>query len=186
MRAALTFVMVAVAVLAQAAVVNRLPLDWPAGPDLVVGAVAVVALTTGPAVAAACGFAAGLALDALPPAEHTMGTHTLLLCLAGYVISLLYRNTGMSGSFGGRVSAWTALGVTLLAALAMGVTFAAIGFFTGDPRVDLPGAALTVGIGTAATAVVSPLVVLPILWVRNAFAEVDFATVQGPMSPGGW
>lgn len=186
MRAALTFVMVAIAVLAQTTVVNRLPFDWVAGPDLVVAAVVVVALTTGPAAAAGCGFAAGLALDALPPAEHTLGLHALLLCVAGYVVSLLYRNTGVAGTLDNRVSAWTALGVTAVTALGMGIGFAAIGLLTGDTRVDLTGAALTVGLGTLVTVLASPLVVLPILWMRNAFAEIDFATVQGPMSSGGW
>ncbi|GHD26480.1 rod shape-determining protein MreD [Nocardiopsis kunsanensis] len=186
MRAALTFAMVTVAVLAQATVVNRLPFDWVAGPDLVVAAVAVVALTTGPAAAAGCGFAAGLALDALPPAEHTLGTHALLLCVAGYAVSLLHHNTGASGVMDSRVPAWTALGVTAVTALGMGISFAVIGLLTGDPAVDLIGAAATVGLGALATVIASPLVVLPILWVRNALAETDFATVQGPMSPGGW
>lgn len=186
MRAALTFAMVAVTVLAQTTVVNRLPFDWVAGPDLVVAAVVVVALTTGPAAAAGCGFAAGLALDAIPPAEHALGTHALLLCTAGYVVSLLYRNTGVPGTMDNRVSAWTALGVTAVTALGVGAGFAAIGLLTGDPGVDLVGAAVTVALSTLATVLASPLVVLPILWTRNAFAELDFATVQGPMSPGGW
>ncbi|WP_017610097.1 rod shape-determining protein MreD [Nocardiopsis xinjiangensis] len=186
MRAALTFAMVTIVVLAQTTVVNRLPFDWVAGPDLVVAAVVVVALTTGPAAAAGCGFAAGLALDALPPAEHTLGTHALLMCAAGYVVSLLYRNTGAPGGLDSRVSAWTALGVTAVTALGMGLSFAAIGLLTGDPGVDLTDAAVTVALGTLATVIASPLVVLPILWTRNAFAEIDFATVQGPMTPRGW
>lgn len=184
MRAALTFVMVAIVVLAQTTVVNRLPFDWVAGPDLVVAAVAVVALTTGPAAAAGCGFTAGLALDALPPAEHTLGTHALMLCVAGYVISLLHRNTGVAGILNTRVSAWTALGGTAATALGMGVSFTAIGLLTGDPRVDLAGAALTIGLSTLVTVLASPLVILPMLWMRNALVEIDFATVQAPMSAG--
>lgn len=186
MRAALTFAAVAVVVLAQATAVDRLPLDWAAGPDLVVVAVVATALTGGTAAAAGCGFAAGLALDALPPAEPALGTHALLLCLTGYTVSLLRHNLGAPGAFGGRVPVWTALGASTLAALGTGLALAAAGLLTGDPRVDPPGAATTVASGTLATALASPLVALPILWVRSRLTEAGLATVQGPAAPRGW
>src|SRR5699024_10647934 len=88
MMITITFVLVTVAVLAQATVINRLPFDWNAGPDLVVATVVAVALTTSPAAAAGTGFAAGLAIDVMPPAEHPVGRYTLVLCLEDYLVAL--------------------------------------------------------------------------------------------------
>lgn len=183
MRIATTFVLVIVAVLVQVTVVNRLPFDWSAGPDLVIAAVVAVALTTSPAMAAGTGFAAGLVIDVLPPAEYPVGRYTLVLCLVAYLVALLHRNTGAAG---GRVPALTALGATTVAALAVGLGHAAIGFVMGDPRVEATTIALTIGTGTLATALLSPLVTLPILRLREHLTDNEFATVQGPASVGGW
>ena len=130
MRSVATLLMVAVAVLVQATIVNRLPFDWGPGPDLVLAAVVAVALTTSPAAAAGCGFAAGLAMDIMPPAEHPMGRYALVLCVTAYVVSLLHANTGLGGSVGGRVSRWAALGVVAVASLGVGLGYAFIGLVT--------------------------------------------------------
>lgn len=183
MRVAFTFVLVAVAVLAQVTVANRLPFDWSAGPDLVAAAVVAVALTTTPAAAAGTGFAAGLAIDIMPPAEHPVGRYTLVLCLAAYLVSLLHRNTGAAG---GRISTLTALGATAITALAVGLGCAALGFVMGDPRVEVTTTAFTVGTSTLATALIVPLVTLPILRLREHLTDSEFTAVQGPTSVGGW
>ena len=183
MRIAITFVLVTVAVLAQATVINRLPFDWNAGPDLVVATVVAVALTTSPAAAAGTGFAAGLAIDVMPPAEHPVGRYTLVLCLAAYLVALLYRNTGATG---GRISFPTALGVTAVTTLAVGLGYAAIGLVMGDPRMELTGTAYTVGTSTLVTALITPLVTLPILRLREHLTDSEFTTVQGPTSVEGW
>ena len=183
MRITITFVLVTVAVLAQATIINRLPFDWNAGPDLVVATVVAVALTTSPAAAAGTGFAAGLAIDVMPPAEHPVGRYTLVLCLAAYLVALLYRNTGATG---GRISFPTALGVTAVTTLAVGLGYAAIGLVMGDPRMGLTGTAYTVGTSTLVTALITPLVTLPILRLREHLTDSEFTTVQGPTSVEGW
>lgn len=186
MRSVATLLMVAVAVLVQATIVNRLPFDWGPGPDLVLAAVVAVALTTSPAAAAGCGFAAGLAMDVMPPAEHPMGRYTLVLCVTAYVVSLLHTNTGLGGAIGGRASRWAALGVVAVASLGVGLGYAFIGLVMGDAHVTIGAVALNVGVGTLATTLVAPLVTLPVLGVRAMLDEDDFATIQGPISAGRW
>ncbi|GHC90244.1 hypothetical protein GCM10007079_36390 [Nocardiopsis terrae] len=186
MRAAVTLLMVTVAVLAQATVVNRLPFEWGPGPDLVLAAVVAVALTTSPAAAAGCGFAAGLAVDVLPPAEHPMGRYALVLCLAAYVLALLRTNTGFGGPTGSGVSAWAAVGATAVTAAGVGLGYAFVGFVMGDANITPAAVALHTGVGALLTTLASVLVTLPVLWVRSALTESDFATIQGPTSPGGW
>lgn len=186
MRAAATLLLVSAAVLVQATVVNWLPFGWRAGPDLVVAAVVAVALTTSPAAAAACGFAAGLAMDVLPPAEHAIGRYALVLCLAAYMLGLLSRNTGAIGAPGTRPPVWAVMGIAAVTALGLGLGYAAVGLLMGDPRVSLAAVAVNVTVGAVLTALVSPLVTIPLLWTRDALSEKESATVQGPMSPGGW
>ncbi|WP_017583470.1 rod shape-determining protein MreD [Nocardiopsis valliformis] len=186
MRAVATLLMVTVAVLAQATVVNRLPFEWGPGPDLVLAVVVAVALTTSPAAAAGCGFAAGLAMDVLPPAEHPMGRYALVLCLAAYVLALLRANTGLGGSAGAGISAWTALGITAVTAVGVGVGYAFVGLVMGDANVTLAAVGRNVAVGALLTTLFAPLVTLPVLWVRSLLTESDFATIQGPTSTGGW
>src|SRR3954462_5298017 len=56
----------------QYSVVALLPIPG-AGPDLLLVAVAAVALVRGPAAGLVLGFWAGLAADLAPPADHAMG-----------------------------------------------------------------------------------------------------------------
>jgi rod shape-determining protein MreD len=186
MRAAATLLMVTVAVFVQATVVNRLPFEWGPGPDLVLAAVVAVALTTSPAAAAGCGFAAGLAMDVLPPAEHPMGRYALMLCLAAYVLSLLRANTGLGGSAGTGLSGWTAVGITAATAVGVSLGYAFVGLVMGDANVTLATVGVNVGVGALLTTLAAALVTLPVLWVRSLLTESDFATVQGPTSLGGW
>ena len=186
MRATATLLMVTVVVLVQTTVVNRIPFDWGPGPDLVLAAVVAVALTTGPATAAGCGFVAGLAMDVLPPAEHPMGRYALVLCVAAYLIALLRANTGLGGAAGPEVSRWASLGVVAATSVGVGLGYAFVGLVMGEAHVTLAAVAGNVGVGTALTTLIAPLVTLPILWVRSLLAEDDFATIQGPTSVGGW
>jgi rod shape-determining protein MreD len=85
----LLFALVLVTALAlQICVLNRLPL--PGGhADLLLVAVVACALTAGPTAGAITGFAAGLAADVVPPADHPLGMLALLLAIAGYATGLL-------------------------------------------------------------------------------------------------
>ncbi|WP_150242954.1 rod shape-determining protein MreD [Nocardiopsis quinghaiensis] len=186
MRTVVTLVAVPAAILAQAAIVNRLPFDWGAGPDLVVAVVVAVALTTSPAAAAGCGFAAGLAMDVLPPAEHALGRYTLVLCLAAYVLALLHRNTGTTGALNGRPPVRAVMGVVAATALGVGLGYAVVGLLMGDPRVSLAAVAVNTLVGTALTALAAPLVAFPLLWVRGALGDNEYSAIRGPLPSGRW
>ncbi|WP_307848530.1 rod shape-determining protein MreD [Microbispora oryzae] len=84
MRAALlTVAVVVLAPVFQVMVVNGLGLPG-GGPDVVLVAVVALASRPRPPVAALLGFAAGLAADVAPPADHTIGRTALVLCLAAW------------------------------------------------------------------------------------------------------
>lgn len=186
MRSAATLLLASVVVIVQATVVNRLPFEWWAGPDLVVAMVTAVALTSSPAAAAGCGFAAGLAMDVLPPSEHAMGRYALVLCLAAYLLALLNKNTGANGDLSGRLAVGAAVGVTAVTSVGVGLGYAAVGLVMGDPRLSLVEAALNVLVGTVLTALVSPLVLIPVLWIRGALSGGEFDTVRGPVPLRRW
>ncbi|MEU7879528.1 rod shape-determining protein MreD [Microbispora bryophytorum] len=142
----LSVLVVLVAPVLQVAVVNGLSL--PGGhPDIVLVAVIALAprLRPGPeagglpersaaggGAGAFLGFAAGLAADIAPPADHTIGRLALVMCLAGWVCA----RAAADGTAGRRatVAAVVALGATL----AGGVLAALL---DGTPR----GAALAPG-----------------------------------------
>jgi hypothetical protein len=56
----------------------------------------------------------------------------------------------------------------------------------GDQHMTPAAVGTGVGVGAALTVLVAPLVTLPVLRVRETLADSEFATVQGPMAPGGW
>jgi rod shape-determining protein MreD len=83
-RAALSVVVLAVALVLQLTVVNRLSLPGAGAPDLVLLAVVALGLAARPATAAVTGFAAGLCLDIAPPGSYLVGEYALVFCLVGY------------------------------------------------------------------------------------------------------
>jgi rod shape-determining protein MreD len=101
----------------QVVVVNRLSLPG-LGPDLVLAGVTAFALASRPTSGAVLGFAAGLAADLAPPADHSIGRHALVMCLAGWFCGRVPAE-GTAGLRAG-TAALAALGATLLdAALAL-------------------------------------------------------------------
>jgi rod shape-determining protein MreD len=78
-------VVVAVALVTQVSLVDRLPLPGGGGLDLVLLIVLTLALFRGSRAGALIGFWTGLATDILPPADHVLGQYALVLCLVGYV-----------------------------------------------------------------------------------------------------
>ncbi|MBX6382192.1 MAG: rod shape-determining protein MreD [Microbispora sp.] len=143
----------------QAAVVSGLPLPG-GGPDIVLIAVIALAPVLRPGAGALLGFAAGLAADIAPPADHTIGRLALVLCLAGWVCA----RAGADGTAGRRAA--VAAAVALAATLAGGVLAALL---DGTPwRAALaPGAiAWTTGLAALVSAV---LAVLP---RRRTFGRV--------------
>jgi rod shape-determining protein MreD len=115
------------ALLFQVAVVN--PLDLPVGhPDLVVLSVVALALAAGPTWGTVVGFAAGLAVDVVPPADHALGRLAMAYALVGYAAGLVEDVEERS--------VVTTVAVVAGASAAVVLIFAGVGALLGDPRVD--------------------------------------------------
>ncbi len=83
-RAALSALVLAIALVLQLTVVNRLPLPGGGAPDLVLLAVVALALCGGPELGMIAGFCGGLGLDLAPPASQVIGQYALVFCVVGY------------------------------------------------------------------------------------------------------
>jgi rod shape-determining protein MreD len=83
-RAALSALVLAIALVLQLTVVNRLPLPGGSAPDLVLLAVVALALCGGPELGMIAGFCGGLSLDLAPPASQLIGQYALVFCVVGY------------------------------------------------------------------------------------------------------
>ena len=68
---------------------DRIAFPGGTGPDLVLLAVAALALAGGPMTGSLIGFWAGLALDVAPPGSHFVGQNALVFCLIGYACGLV-------------------------------------------------------------------------------------------------
>jgi rod shape-determining protein MreD len=130
--------------------------------DLVMIVVVALALSRGPEWGAITGFAGGLLLDVVPPADHTAGRWALALALAGYVAGLIRRETsaGPMGPIG------VAVTVVLSTALSF-LVFSATGSLLHDPAVDWGAFGVRLGIA-AGYDVVGAIVVIPlVMWVMR-------------------
>jgi rod shape-determining protein MreD len=111
------------AIAVQLVALSRLPLPGVA-PDLVLVAVVAVALTCGSLTGGVCGFAAGLAMDVAPPADHVVGRGALVLCLVGYAAGAWWRRTP-SAARSTRL-AFVVVGMAALGSCALTLAIAAI------------------------------------------------------------
>ena len=125
-RVVFAVVMVLTLLPLQFTVISRIPLPG-IGPDLLLVAVAAVALIRGPAAGVVLGFWAGLAADVAPPADHTMGRLALAYAVAGYVAGLLADEAGRS--------TLTPLAVVGLAGVVAIGLYAGVGALLGDVRI---------------------------------------------------
>jgi rod shape-determining protein MreD len=128
--------------------------------DLTLIVVIALALSRGPEWGAIAGFAGGLLLDVVPPADHTAGRWALSLAIAGYVAGLIRRETS-SGPVGPLLVALTvALGTAISLFLYM-----ATGSLLHDPSVDWGEFGVRLGIA-AGYDVVGAIVVIPlVMWI---------------------
>jgi rod shape-determining protein MreD len=126
-RGLLAGVVLFTALLLQTGVVN--PLDLPVGhPDLVLICVVALAVVAGPTWGTVLGFAAGLAADVVPPADHSLGRLAMAYALVGYAAGLLEDVEERS--------AVTTVLVVAGASATVVLVFAGVGALLGDPRVD--------------------------------------------------
>lgn len=82
-RSVVGVVLVVVALAVQVTLLSRLPLPG-ATPDLVLLVVVGLALSQGQTFGLVLGFAAGLASDLVPPADHEIGRWAFVLTVVGY------------------------------------------------------------------------------------------------------
>ncbi|GAA2813321.1 rod shape-determining protein MreD [Kribbella solani] len=130
--------------------------------DLTLIVVIALALSRGPEWGAIAGFAGGLLLDIVPPADHTAGRWALSLAIAGYVAGLIRRQNS-SGPVG-------PLGVALTVVLGTAISFflySATGSLLHDPSVDWGQFGVRLGI-SAGYDVVGAIVVIPlVMWIMG-------------------
>lgn len=99
-------------------------------PNLCLLVVVGAALTRGPQFAAVLGFAAGVALDLAPPADHVAGRWALALVIVGYVAGRVRQESRPSAS---------AVVVTVAASSFIGTSvFAISGLILRDPALAIP------------------------------------------------
>jgi rod shape-determining protein MreD len=122
-RAALSAIVLAVALTAQLTVVNRLTLPGAGAPDLVLLTVVALGLCSRPATASVTGFCAGLCLDIAPPGSYLIGEYALVFCLVGYLCGRLrgLLNQSVMLTIGGAMAA-AAAGEALVALLGLAVS----------------------------------------------------------------
>ncbi len=136
MRGLISLVVVAVTVVFQLTVVDRIAFPGGAGPDLVLLAVAALALASGPLTGVLIGFLAGLALDVAPPGSHFVGQDALVFCLIGYACGLLADDSSSDAEQGH--TALFEIVVTAAAAICGEILAALLGVMLSDPRVTWP------------------------------------------------
>jgi rod shape-determining protein MreD len=135
-RAVISVVVVAVTVVLQLTIVNRIAFPGGAGPDLVLLVVAALALAGGPMAGVLTGFLAGLALDVAPPGSHFTGQYALVFCLVGYFCGLL-ADDGSGDAEQGHTALFEIV-VTAAGAVCGEALLALLGVMLSDPRVTWP------------------------------------------------
>jgi len=177
-RAVISFVIVAVAVVVQLTVVDRIAFPGGAGPDLVLLVVAALALAGGPLAGALTGFGAGLALDVAPPGSHLTGQNALVFCLVGYACGLLADQASGDAEQG-----HTALFeiVVVAAGAVVGEALAALlGVMLSDPRFTWPAITHVLPYAVAYDVLLCPFV------LYGVAAALRLAGTREEGRPGGW
>ena len=136
MRALVSIVLTAVAVVIQLTIVDRIAFPGGGGPDLVLLLVAALALAGGPMAGVLTGFFAGLALDVAPPGSHFIGQSALVFCLIGYACGLL--SDDFSGDAEQGHTALFEIVVTAAGAVCGEALAALLGVMLSDPQVSWP------------------------------------------------
>jgi rod shape-determining protein MreD len=150
---------VAAALVLQVAVANRLPLPGSVPPDLVLLAVVALALVNGPLPGLVTGFAAGLATDVIPPADHAIGRYALVFCLIGYACGLVSEEMERSA-----VVPFVAVAI---GALAGSVLDALLGMLLGDSRTSWSAVIRVLPLVVIYDVILSPFVI----WVVLRFSR---------------
>jgi rod shape-determining protein MreD len=175
-RALISFVAAAVAVVCQLTIVNRIAFPGDAGPDLVLVLVAALALANGPLIGTLTGFWAGLALDVAPPGSHFTGQNALVFCLIGYACGLLADLSSGDGTAEPGHTALFEIVVTAVGAVCGEALAALLGVMLSDPRVTWPAITHVLPVTAIYDVVACPFV------LYAAAAALRLAGSLGPQS----
>jgi rod shape-determining protein MreD len=154
-RGVLALMVVTVALILQVSVANRLPLPGSVPPDLVLLAVVALALVNGPMLGMTTGFAAGLAADVVPPADHAIGRYALVFCLIGYACGLVSQEMERS--------AVVPFFAVAAGALAGSVLDALVGMLLGDARTSWAAVVRVLPLTVVYDVILSPFVTWAVL-----------------------
>ena len=178
MRAVISFVVVAVTVVLQLTIVNRIAFPGGAGPDLVLLVVAALALAGGPMAGVLTGFLAGLALDVAPPGSHFTGQYALVFCLVGYFCGLLADDA--SGDAEQGHTALFEIAVTAVGAVCGETLLALLGVMLSDPRVTWPAITNVLPAAVAYNVLLCPFVLYAVA------AALRLGGARGESRRAGW
>jgi rod shape-determining protein MreD len=159
-RIAVAIALVVLALAVQVSLLTRLALPG-ATPDLLLLVVVALALAHGPGFGLVTGFAAGLASDLAPPADHTIGRWAFVLTLIGYGAGLAKGET--------RRSAFVPLLVVAVAAAGSVLLYAGLGALISDPHVSWPRVYQLLPTAVIYDVVLGPFVVSAVLLLVRRF-----------------
>ena len=159
-------VLLAVAVVLQVTLVNRLPLPGDAAPDLTLLVVLALAVTGGPVPGMLAGFLGGLALDTAPPGSDLTGESALVFCLVGYGCGAFAARLRSEDQ--GQPSPLATLPLVVIGAAAAEALLAGLGRMVSDPSMTVPAIQHVLPAAVVYDALVSPLIVLLVAAVRGA------------------
>jgi rod shape-determining protein MreD len=179
-RALISFPVVAVAVILQLTVMDRIAFPGGTGPDLVLLAVAALALANGPLIGALLGFWAGLAMDVAPPGSHFVGQNALVFCLVGYACGLLADKPSGDGVPEQGHTALFEIAVTAMGAVCGEILAALLGAMLSDPRVTWPAIRHVLPVAIAYDLLLSPFVLYAVA------APLRLAGTRGSHSRAAW
>jgi rod shape-determining protein MreD len=177
-RAVISVVVVAVAVVLQLTVVNRIAFPGGAGPDLVLLAVAALALAGGPMAGVLTGFLAGLALDVAPPGSHFTGQYALVFCLVGYFCGLL-ADDGSGDAEQGHTALFEIV-VIAAGAVCGEALLALLGVMLSDPQVTWQAVTNVLPVAVAYNVLLCPFVLYAVA------AALRLGGVRGENRRAGW
>lgn len=164
-RRTLAAAVVAVAVLLQVVVVDRLPLPGGVTPDLVLLAVVALALVNGSLPGLVTGFCAGLVTDLVPAAHHTIGRYAFVYCLVGYLAGLARGRLGQSAMLPFVAMALGAFGGSAI--------YAALGALLGDPGVTWSAVCHVLPLSVFYDALVSPFLLYVVVRLTGRIEAED-------------
>jgi rod shape-determining protein MreD len=174
LRAVVAFLLVTVALLMQVSVMSHLSWNGVV-PNLCLLVVVGAALVRGPEFGAVLGFAAGVALDLAPPADHVAGRWALALVVVGWLVGRLRAQHGAEA----RPSAGSVVLTVAAASFVGSSVFAFTGMLLSDPAMGVRDTLVVIVTALVYDVVATPFVLPVVLGVvRRLETERSRATVR--------